>query len=369
MSLSSQCEIYIKKIIRGEKRGFFPYVLRGILRSISWLFRFGVFCRNWAFDRGWFHRFHPPIPIVISVGNIVAGGTGKTPVVLNLAKQLSKEFFVSIVSRGYRSPAEKFSEPLIVSKGNGPIYPASICGDEPYLLAENLAQVMMIVGKNRQKASQIAARAGAQILILDDGMQHRQIARDFEVVVVNACDPFGKGFFLPRGFLRESPYSLRRASLIVLNHIESRKHYSEVKTILSKYTAAPVVGTQFVPLYFSDPSGKRINLEPGKRIGIFCSLGHPDQFKRLMQKQEAVIVDEYFCPDHLSPSEQSLLHFAEQCSKRGADFLVCTEKDRVKLGNEWRGAIPIIWVKVALKVVEEADSWDRFIDQVKSKLV
>ena len=361
-------ELYIQKVIKEEKKGFFPFVLKSVLHIISWGFRLGAFCRNWAFDHNLLRRYHPPVPVVISIGNIVAGGTGKTPVTQMIARLFCKEFTTAILSRGYRSPAEKFSDPLTLSKGAGPIYPPSLCGDEPFLLSQSLPEAHMFVGRNRQKASAMAAKAGADLILLDDGMQHRQLARDYDVVVINANDPFGRGHFLPRGFLRDGPHSLSRAHLIILNHVKNTDHYTELLKKIGKLTKAPVIGTQIFVLNYWDLKGNKIESIQGKRVGIFCGIGNPEQFKSLIQKQEAVIIDEYFVPDHIRPTKDALNRFALCCAEKGADFLICTEKDRVKLTGEWTETLPIVWTQTELRLVEGVEHWEAFIAQAKAKI-
>src|SRR5690606_3839799 len=131
-----------------------------------------------------------------------------TPVTLMIAKEFYETHKIAIISRGYRSPAEKVATPLTLSVGKGPLHSAAYCGDEPFLLSENLPKAFVYVGKDRTKSATLASKVGAEIALLDDGMQHRSIARDYEVVVMDIEDLFGHGFYLPRGFLRESPKSL-----------------------------------------------------------------------------------------------------------------------------------------------------------------
>jgi tetraacyldisaccharide 4'-kinase len=230
-------ELYFLSVIKGEQKGFFPKLLCFFLWLMSGPYKMVVFFRNWMFDHGWLKSFIPPVSLVISVGNITAGGTGKTPVTLMLAEALQKESLLAILSRGYRSQAENFSSPLLLHKKRGLLHPASLCGDEPYLLAENLPDSLVIVGKNRYQSSKMAARLGAEVLLLDDGMQHRGIARDFEIVVMDILDPFGSGYFLPRGLLREGASGLARADLIILNNAQDQDLYD---TVRRRYRMSPL---------------------------------------------------------------------------------------------------------------------------------
>lgn len=361
-------EMYIQDVIKDKKKGFLPFCLKAILRPISWGFKFGVACRNWAFDNGLLKRYFPPVSVVISIGNIVAGGTGKTPVTNLIARHFTDETSIAILSRGYRSPAEKLREPLTLSKGDGPTYPASFCGDEPFMLSLNLPKAYVYVGKDRQKAAQQASRDGIQLILLDDGLQHRQLARDFEVIVLNGNDPFGKGYFLPRGFLREGPRCLSRASLVIVNHCKNEENFETLKKSIKKYTPAPIIGTNFLCTGVYDLKSQLIETVKGKKVGIFCGLGNPEPFRSLVNQEGMNVVAEYYTPDHLSPAPAALMHFAERSAKLGAEFLLCTEKDKVKLKSEMTCRLPIAWVKGDLSIMHGEEEWKKFIADVKKRI-
>jgi tetraacyldisaccharide 4'-kinase len=302
------------------------------------------------------------------VGNIVAGGTGKTPVTLMLAQQLNRKYPLAILSRGYCSPAEHLLAPVVLSKGEGPLYPSSYCGDEPYLLSKNLPGSFVFVGRDRRKASMMAAKAGSRVIIIDDGMQHRSLARDLELVVIDAGDPLGQGHFLPRGYLRDSLTELKRAHLIVLNHIRDRAQFLTAKHQLSRYTRAPIVATHPAVSAVYDPYGKEIPSLKGKRIGLFCGIGRPEYFRQLVQTQEAYIVAEMITPDHVVPDSEALNKFAQHCLAQGAELLLCTEKDKVKMNESFVCALPISWVKIQLHVVEGHQYWDAFLEGIRNTL-
>ncbi|MFV0339904.1 MAG: tetraacyldisaccharide 4'-kinase, partial [Parachlamydiaceae bacterium] len=134
-------ELYLLSVIKKKRRGIFPSCLRGFLWLLSLPFQLAVTIRNSFFDRGWLRCYTPPVPLVISIGNITTGGTGKTPATLMIAEEFQHEAELAILSRGYRSQAERSSLPLVLSKDNGEMHPASLCGDEPVLLAQNLPKV------------------------------------------------------------------------------------------------------------------------------------------------------------------------------------------------------------------------------------
>ena len=292
---------------------------------------------------------------------------GKTPVTLLIAQEFYQDFLIAVLSRGYRSQAEKLAVPVVLSKGDGPLQSASFCGDEPFLIAENLSKAFVIVGKGH-KASDMAARAGAQLILLDDGMQHRRLARDFEVVVMDTSDPFGQGYFLPRGLLREGASSLARADLIILNHASDQSKFMHVKGRLARYSKAPVVGTCMKVVSIKNFEDKPISDLKEKKVGIFCGIAHPEYFRQTVLEQGAQIVDSAFAADHQSLEPAVLSAFAQKCKEQGAEILLCTEKDKVKIEDVQGLALPIAWVKMSLSLVEGQDEWRAFMDKVKGDL-
>jgi len=364
-------ETYMIQIISGKRQGIFPSIIKGILLILSWIYQAIMYVRNWGFDQGLFRQYDPPVPLVISIGNIVAGGTGKTPVTLKLAEEFVSTFHTVILSRGYRSQAEHLSAPIILSHGDGqgPIHAASFCGDEPYMLAKNLPEALIIVGKDRRRATILASKSGGQLVLLDDGMQHRRLARDFDVVVMDASNPFGYGYYLPRGFLRESLNSLARVDLIVLNHIYSDERYDEVKKEIEKYSKAPVVGVQMkVQGVWTLSEHQPVDLK-GVKVGVFCAIANPEYFSQTVKDRGAEIVSSQFEPDHLDFKTQQLNEFATLCKNRGAEYLVCTEKDQVKISDSQKIALPIVWIQIQLHIVKGEYEWSAFIAKAKNELL
>jgi tetraacyldisaccharide 4'-kinase len=355
-------ELYLKDVVRGKKKGFFPSIIKLLLHPLSWFFKAGVTFRNWLYDQGWMRCFVPPVPLVISVGNIVAGGTGKTPLTMLLASHFYERFTLAILSRGYRSKVEHLENPTLLSEGQGPLFPATFCGDEPFLCSQRFPKAIVVVGGNRKKASFLAAKMGTEVIILDDAMQHRRLARDFDVIILDVEDPFGQGYFLPRGFLREGAHSLARASIIVLNHIQSLDQFNLVKALLQPYTSAPVVGAQQKTVAIRDIKGQEVDYSTDiKKVGMFCAIAHPDHFKRTLEAQGFQVVAEYILPDHEIIQEKALENFAQLSLKREALWIVCTEKDRVKLSPQLSFSLPIIWLQMDLQITIGQEEWQKFL--------
>jgi len=330
-------ESYVLDVMEGRRRG------KSLLRALSYLYQTGVHLRNAAYDRGLLAAQDCGLP-VISIGNIVAGGTGKTPFVKFLAGELSKSFQVAILSRGYRSAAEKTGEALQVT----PATDISQCGDEPYWLACGLPQVQVWVGKNRLQSAQRAHHSGADVILMDDGMQHRQLKRDFEITLVDGEDPFGKGFFLPRGLLRDSPHRLAQADCVVVIDPSS-----EIEAQLRPLTQAPLIFARTV---------SELSLT-GEKVAVFCAIGRPQRFLKSVRQAGGEIVASFFKPDHEPFNAEELQQFAE---KSGADALVCTEKDHVKLKADFQGRIPIISFPSRLEI--SGPAWEQLLNKIQSKI-
>jgi tetraacyldisaccharide 4'-kinase len=362
-------EQYLIGVITRKKKGFTPFCLRALLLCMSWPYRWIMAARNWLFDRGWLRRYSAPVPVVISIGNIVAGGTGKTPATIMMAKEFCSEISLAVLARGYRSKAEKLPVPTLLSHGEGPKRTADFCGDEPFMIAQELPWTCVIVGKDRRLASDMAAKLGVQLVILDDGMQHRRLARDFEVVVMDASDLFGQGHYLPRGLLREGAGSLARADLIIVNHVSQPALSEALKRKLSRYSQAPIVATtaQVAQIELIS-AGKSFPTIQDLKVGAFCAIAQPEHFYKTVEGQGAILVERLALADHRPFDSQTLHNFAARCQEQGVQLLLCTEKDRVKLPSFEGLPLPIASVKISLSIVEGEGAWRDFISQVKKQL-
>ncbi|MBA3603951.1 MAG: tetraacyldisaccharide 4'-kinase [Parachlamydiaceae bacterium] len=366
---SKKTENYFFEIVKGQRKGFVAAIFRFMLLIFSWIFQCFAWCRNWVFDHGWLRRYCPPVPLVISIGNIVVGGTGKTPMTLLLAKEFYGSFQLAILTRGYRSKAEKLSQPTCLCLNKGPLYPASYCGDEPFLLAQNLPDALIYVGRNRHKSSIMAVKAGAKMILLDDGMQHRRLSRDLDVVVMDVHDPYGLGYFLPRGFLREGAESLSRAHMIVLNHVESTEQFEAAKALVRKHSVAPVVGARANVTKIFDFKGEKIESLVNKKVGIFCGIAHPEYFKKTVEGQGAIVLAQHNVSDHCDFDLIELEKFSKHCLELEVDLLLCTEKDRVRFTDGLTLTLPVAWLQIELSIVENLETWKAFIIKAKSDVM
>lgn len=321
-------------------------VLRLFLMPFSVLYWIAVRFRNFLYDHAYLPIQRAALP-VISVGNIVAGGTGKTPLVHLLVKSLLPFCSVAIISRGYRSKAEKERLPLLASTGNGPLFPPAMMGDEPYLLSLRLPKAIVVVGRDRLKAISIAKKAGAQICVLDDGMQSRNVHRDLEVVTVDGNDPLGGGSFLPCGFLRDEPRRLSQADLIV---VRGKNPLAE--------DLSPVVETEFRVEAFSGSEKQPLE---GRSVALFSGIARPSRFVETVKKLGAQVTATLFCKDHGLIAPSKLLAFAKSAQQKGASMLLCTEKDYVKINPENKLPLPVVYTQGELVICSNKSAWETFL--------
>ncbi len=233
---------------------------------------------------------------VISIGNLAVGGTGKTPLVAWIARHLQADGLVpAVVSRGYGGTAGP--GPLVVSTGEGPRVNARTCGDEPHLLARSLKGVIVVVGADRIEGARCAAAAGAGVVLLDDGFQHRRLARDLDIVVLDSRAPFGDGHLLPRGFLRERPAALARAQLVVLTRVrDGDRATGAIHAVHAAGYSGPIVRAGHRTTGFHDATGAACPA-PARALA-FCGIGDPDLFRGDLQGSGVVTAGFLVFRDH-----------------------------------------------------------------------
>ena len=333
--------------------------LRVLLIPFSWLYAAGVWGRNWLYALGVFRVRTLPCS-VISVGNIVVGGTGKTPAVIAIAKHLQEEGIrVAILLRGYKRYAR--GKVAIVSDGKKVCVSPRESGDEAYMMARHLSDVPVIVGRQRYLAGQVAlARFNVDVLLLDDAYQHRQLARDIDILTVPATHPFGNPErLLPAGTLREPPTALRGADIILLTHTDTPDISAHAKEAVKRLAPNALVlesmhqPTHLYPVVSKD-SGERIDIKEleGKRLLAVCGIGNPEGFVATLMRCSPESVELLAFPDHhvYTETDGQQIYAAFRVAK--ADLIVTTEKDAQKLVNlVEHQELPIVVLAVALVVV------------------
>lgn len=299
-----------------------------MLAPLSWLWGLVTFCKNVAYDRGWISQAKVACPVV-SIGNLVAGGTGKTPLVVLLASSFEAKR-VAILSRGYGK------------------YP-----DEALLLERRLKHAKIYVGKDRVALAREAVQQGAELILLDDGFQYRKLFRDFDVVTLSGEDPFGRGHYLPFGFLRDSPKRLKQAdALFVMGNPK--------KPIPSPYTLLETKVNRVLDVY--SPEERDIK---GRKVALFSGIAKPHLFKKIVEK-EATVVCEKILADHERIEEKALREFSVRAKGLGAIALLCTEKDFVKIPSEGISILPIFFLEISSYVAQ--GSLENLIEKIAEKI-
>ncbi len=301
---------------------------------------------------------------VISVGNLTVGGTGKTPLtiyVVDLLRGLG--YNVAVLSRGYKGKMYKAGG--IVSDGQK-IYMDSIAaGDEPYLIADRLKDVPVLVGQNRFKMGKMAiSRFSAQILVMDDGFQHMQLDRDIDLLLLDTASPFGNGHCIPRGPLREPVKGIRRASAIVLTRQAHKASPNQAGFVEEVNSGARIFRCMHVPeRLFVAGTERPLDLEAlkGRRLFAFSGIGRNDSFRETVTQLGGSIDDfvEFF--DHYRYSTDDLRSVWRKAVDLKVDNLVTTEKDYVRIRGGFPKAPQLLVLGISLSFGRDKDAFERYL--------
>lgn len=299
---------------------------------------------------------------VISVGNITAGGSGKTPFVLYLAKKLQeKGTNFAILTRGYKRLSKDTFE-LKKTDSFGTKWEQ--VGDEPFLLSNHLPGVTMIVDQDRFHSGKIAQdKYKADFLLLDDGFQHWRLNRDLDIVMIDASIDLEEEKLLPAGRLRESLSSLKRANLFILTRVDQSEYKDKMKKLLQKYNSqSPIVESilQISSIQnWKDKTEIELSQYKGKKGLSFCGIGNPFSFERTLKSLGLEILNAFFFLDHYIYTRKDLLSLQAEARKSGAEYLITTEKDSIRLPDTGELTTPLLVVNVELKIISgEEKLWE-----------
>ena len=351
-----------KAIVEGQASALARWTLGPLLTTLSVPYDLAHQLRLQAYHMRWAAVRQLPCR-VISIGNLTLGGTGKTPVVELVAGLLRREGIrVCVLSRGYGGRAQ--SGITVVSDGKRCLVSPEVAGDEPALLAEHLADVPVIVGKDRYAAGMLAVeRFGVDAIVLDDGFQHVQLARDLDILLLDGARPLGNGRLFPRGDLRERPTAIARADAIVLTRCESDTAPALVAPLCSS-SVLPLFCSQHTPLdlrVLADGHILPLVSLKGRRILAFCGIGTPHHFRLTLRRFEAEIVAFIAFPDHHPYTRAEIEQLVLSAKQHRADILVTTEKDGVRLRRLQPLATPVWELRVRATIVEQEATWKTFI--------
>jgi len=353
----AKIHIVFNNLLRTQKESKPRKVLLAPLRLLSFFYGWAVSIRILFYARGIFRTHSLPCRVV-SVGNITLGGTGKTPFVCLLSKMIqARGFRVAILSRGYRGG---FKGPFaVITDGERILMEAQGAGDEPFLLAEKLRGVPVIVGKERLSSGKYAVdKFQAEVVILDDGFQHLSLKRDLNLLLIDAASPFGNGYLFPRGVLREPLEQISRADAVILTKVGQCANIKILKQNLKKILN---VHSFFEVDYAPDGIrvyGKERSLPPEslkeKKILAFSGVARPESFQNTLLSLEARIIKMEVFADHHWYTRKDLERLWQKAAELNVDALVTTEKDMVRLKDCPMGSIPL-WVLSIQHVFLEND--------------
>lgn len=375
-------EQFAVDVILERRWGFRAGIFRLFLWALSGLYRLGVTWRLWWFQNR-LGSVHALGCLVISVGNLTVGGTGKTPVVELFARELTRRGRrVAVLSRGYKShpvplaqrlfdrfrPIELRRPPRVVSDGRSLLLDSDMAGDEPFMLASNLKDVLVLVDKDRVKSGLHAIRKfGCDTLLLDDGLQFLRLKERLDIILVDRESPFANRHLLPRGLLREPPEQLRRAHIIFITKCDGRD-LSELRAELRRYNRhAEFVECSHKPLHLEEVfthEVKPLSFLKDLRVGTISGIARPESFEDGLRKLGVELIYSRRFADHHRFSDGEIARMFERSKARGARAVITTEKDSVRFPRLGKRPLPVYFLRVEIEISRGHDAFQRCLQKM-----
>ncbi len=375
-------EQYAIEVILGRRHGFRAALLRNALYLLSFVYLWLVQLRLFLYRKRLLKERQLGC-LVISIGNLTVGGTGKTPIVEMFARALQKGGRrVAILSRGYKSvdvrkkpgwfekllPKKQLYPPRVVSDGRRILLDSAASGDEPYMLAANLKGVAVVVDKDRVKAGLHAIKElNVDTLLLDDGLQYLHLRHRLDIVLVDRQAPFGNDFLLPRGTLREPPRNLRRASYIFITKCNGESNEPLIERLRQYNRTAEIIECAHKPLYLQHVyKDDQVPLDylSGLYIGSFCGIAAPESFEDGLKQLGARIELSRHFADHHRYTEKELTSFLQRCVRRDVNAVVTTEKDAVRFPALENIPVPIYFLRVEIEILGGQETWEHCVQRI-----
>ena len=375
-------ESFAMDVILGRRYGHRADALRFVLFVLSGVYRFLVQARLGLY-RNRIFRSHSHGCLVISVGNLTVGGTGKTPVVEMLARALQQGGRrVAILSRGYKSVPrplplrilDKLTRnkspfvPRVVSDGVSLLLNSRTAGDEPFMLANNLRGVMVLTHRDRVKSGIYAINEfQADTLILDDGFQYVKMRHGIEIVLVDRTAPFGNEHMLPRGTLREPPANIRRATHIFLTKCDGSDNSAIIDRIRRFNRTADIIECTHRPKHlknFLTGEIKSLEFLKGLKVGSLCGIAVPESFESALRSLGAEVELTQSYADHHRYSLKEIERFLRRCARRSLDAVLTTEKDAVRIPRIMEPELPVYYMRVEIEILAGQENWQSFVDRL-----
>ncbi len=382
LSRKEKLERAFLALIHEQRQGRAAELLRRLLAGLSRVYEAGIAIRHFLFDRGIF-RHHTLGCQVISIGNLTVGGTGKTPIVEVFARALQQQDRkVAILSRGYKKVEHGLGKrlldaltgrarrrlPRVVSDGADLLLDSAMSGDEPYMLASNLRHVAVLVDKDRVKSGRYAIdRLHCDTLILDDGFQYRSLKHRLDIVLVDCSDPFGNGYCLPRGLLREPVANIRRASFIFLTKAAGRDTGPLKARLRALNPTAEISECAHRPNYLQNVyTGERLGLERLRDlpVALVSGIASPEGFEQEAVRLGGRIVYLKRYADHHRYTQQEIIDLINKARKQQAAAILTTEKDAVRFPKIERWDIPIYFLRVTIELLSGAGDFHACISRI-----
>ena len=343
-------------IISGERKGVLPSILKGEMLELSFFALASTRLRRWMYSYGLINSERLPCK-VISVGNVVVGGSGKTPAVITITKLLRHtDLKIAIASRGYKSRSKGIA---IVFDDKSILLDPDKAGDEPYLLAHNLTGIPVIIGKDRYKSGLIAIdKWGTDVLVLDDGFQYLKLKRDVDIITMDSTKPFGLDHLLPRGYLRESLSTLKKADAIILTKVDQCDNLDYIYERLDKISPkVPIFESIHAPsslIQMDTSENVRYDKFKGCNILAVSGIANPKSFAKTLNFLNPSRLEIMAFPDHHNYSQKDIKNIEQSAIKTKADIIIITEKDAPKLAKI--KAVPVLTLAIELKLLGSADA-------------
>ena len=362
-------ESFVEGVIYDRDLSVSARIFGLFLKPFSWLFSLIVRIRLFLYKNQIFFKNKTLDCFVIVVGNLTVGGTGKTPVVERFTKELmAKGRKVAILSRGYKSKEERPEKwfglipkkiiypPKVVSDGENLLLDSEDAGDEPYMLAKNLKGAVVLADKDRVKAGLFAIdKFKVDTLILDDGFQYLPIKGKLNLLLIDQTNPFGNRSLLPRGILREPVRHLSRASYVFLTKSDMDPDLDLLETIRRYNRTVDIIRCVHKAKYFQEVNSEvthGLNLLYESYVAVFCGIASPRGFEDIIQRMSGELRYKKRFLDHHRYDYEELDRMFLQAKNAGADVMVTTEKDAVRIPHNYKPIIPFYYVRMEIEIIE-----------------
>ena len=378
----SDFESFVEGVIYDRDLSVSARLFGLFLFPFSILFKFIVKVRVFLYSKSLVLKDKPLDCLVIVVGNLTVGGTGKTPIVERFARELMQRGKrVGILSRGYKSKEDlkksdksifsksrKVAPPKVVSDGKNVLLDSEEAGDEPYMLASNLPGAIVLVAKDRVNAGRFAIKEfDVDVLILDDGFQYLSLKGQLNLLLIDQTNPFGNGKLLPRGILREPIPHLSRATYVFLTKSEVEPDLELLQSVRKFNDHAEIIRCIHRAKHLRKVNGtesRDLSFLNESYVGVFCGIASPRGFENLINRMSGELRFKKRFLDHHRYEKDELDHMFQKARNAGADVMITTEKDAVRIPGNYEPILPFYYVRMEIEIIEGFDDFKDAVDDI-----